>query len=138
MKEIEVIFAVRSSRKEVLTALRRYKYEGIKHTIDTYFYDPLRADLKPDKGQRLQRAFRLREKSGRAYFTYKRDFFTKAGAWDYTDEQEVAVSDKATARRIIEALGLQPLLTLDMNKHVYGKPEMMVQKRKLRASDLKS
>jgi predicted adenylyl cyclase CyaB len=119
VKEIEIVYKVLSPKAAVLKKLRRFKHVGIKHTVDVYYYDPLRSDLKPDRERRLRSAFRLRTKAGQAYLTYKKDHFTKRGAWAYTDEHEVAVSDHATAAQIIKHLGLKPLVKLDMRKHTY-------------------
>jgi predicted adenylyl cyclase CyaB len=119
MKEIEAVYKVLSPKAAVLKKLRRYRHVGIKHTVDVYYYDPLRSDLKPDRERRLHSAFRLRTKAGQAYLTYKKDFFTKRGAWAYTDEHETAIADYATAARIIKHLGLKPLIKLNMRKHTY-------------------
>ncbi|MFO0704422.1 MAG: class IV adenylate cyclase [Candidatus Andersenbacteria bacterium] len=119
MKEIEVVYKVLSPKAAVLKKLRRFKHVGIKHTVDVYYYDPLRPDLKPDREHRLHSAFRLRVKAGQPYLTYKKDHFAKSGAWAYTDEHETAIADAATAARIIEHLGLKPLVKLDMRKHTY-------------------
>lgn len=49
MKEIEVLVEVNSSYQEVINKLEQFEYIGIQETIDTYFYDPMRESLKPNK-----------------------------------------------------------------------------------------
>ena len=43
MKEIEILVEVYSPVDEVIRALEKFSYEGIKETIDVYYYDPMRA-----------------------------------------------------------------------------------------------
>ena len=48
MKEIEILVEVYSNVEEVVKALEQFEYLGKKETIDTYYYDPLRKNLKPN------------------------------------------------------------------------------------------
>jgi predicted adenylyl cyclase CyaB len=123
MKEIEKIWSVKESRGVVLKKLRRFTFAGLKKTSDTYFYDPLRSDLHPDSRGYVIAGFRLRDKNGAPFLTYKKDHFDKQGVWHFTDEYEVGVSDHETARQIINHLGLKPLVSLKINKHTFTTPK---------------
>jgi predicted adenylyl cyclase CyaB len=119
VKEIELIFKVKEPRAVVLKKLRPFTYEGIKKTKDIYFYDPLRADLHPDSRGYVLAGFRLRDKNGKFFLTYKKDHFDAQKKWHFTEENEISVSDYDTARKIIDHLGLRPLVTLKIKKHTF-------------------
>ena len=52
MKEIEILVEVYSPIEEVIKVLDKFTYEGVKETIDVYYYDPVRGNLKPNsKGE---------------------------------------------------------------------------------------
>ncbi len=118
MKEIEILMEVKSSKDKALKMLNRFTAHGLKHTIDVYFFDPLRKDLQPNKSGRLDHSFRLREKDGKATIAYKIDHF-EDGEWVYSDEHEVAVADFAVAKDILNHLGLKTLVSIDNEKHVF-------------------
>lgn len=40
MKEIEILVEVYSPIEEVIKVLDKFTYEGVKETIDVYYYDP--------------------------------------------------------------------------------------------------
>ena len=48
MKEIEILVEVYSPIEEVINILSKFKYLGTKEVVDTYYYDPLRKNLKPN------------------------------------------------------------------------------------------
>lgn len=66
MKEIEILVSVNDDQEKVLAKLSKYSYVGQKRMIDTYFYDPVRDNLKPDdETLEITECFRTREKEGR-------------------------------------------------------------------------
>ena len=69
MKEVEILVEVKEIKDKVLEKLNKYEYVGTKHTIDTYYYDPLRNNLKPDNLS-LKECFRTRIKGNKNYITY--------------------------------------------------------------------
>lgn len=116
-REIEVLYELKTPAAKALGVLGRFECAGRKETVDTYFFDPKRPDLKPVRG-RLFRCFRLRLKGGRAFLTYKIDKF-RGDEWLYSDEHETEVGDHATARAIIRHLGLRELVTVKMTKTIF-------------------
>ena len=117
-KEIEVLYRLKTPAVRAEAALEgAAKLVGRKKTLDIYFFDPKRPELKPVCG-RLFRCFRLRLKDGRAYLTYKVDKF-RGDEWLYSDEHETGVADFAVAQDIIRHLGLKELVRVDMVKATY-------------------
>ncbi len=119
MKEVEILVEVFDTKNKVLKKLKSFKKLGVKKTIDVYFYDPLRSDLKPNKSGRLNRCFRLRKKDKKTYLAYKVDNFSQAGRWVHSDEHEIEVSDLRTAENIIEHLGFKTLVEIENLKHTF-------------------
>lgn len=118
-KEIEVLIQVFSAKSEVESVLSRFKFLGTKETYDIYYFDPLRDDLKPQPNGHLRACFRLRQKQDSALLAYKVDYFNNKDVWQYSDEHETEVSDHQTAKKIIEHLGLKPLVEIKLKKHLY-------------------
>lgn len=118
MKEIEILIEVKSSKEEVLKALGRFQFEGIKKTLDIYFYDPLRVDLQANEERKLNACFRLRQKDGKNTIAYKVDHFD-GEEWSHSDEYETEIKDFDTAIQIVEKLGLKELVRIDNEKHTY-------------------
>lgn len=119
MKEIEILVKVLSPKKKALQSLKRFKFIGSKETIDWYFYDPQRTNLKPSRGGRLTECFRLRQKDKKYLLAYKVDHFNQQGIWQYSDEHEVLVSNLAVMQKIIQHLGLKLLVKVDNIKRTY-------------------
>ncbi len=122
MKEIEILIEVKSSKEEAMKALEQFQFEGIKKTLDIYFYDPLRTDLQSSSKGRLNACFRLRQKDGKNTIAYKVDHF-EGEEWSHSDEYETEVKDFDTAIQIVEKLGLQELVRIDNEKHAYTTDE---------------
>ncbi len=118
MKEIEILIEVKSGKEEALKALEQFHFEGLKQTLDVYFYDPLRPDLRANEEGRLNACFRLRQKGGKNTIAYKVDRF-EGEEWSYSDEYETEVKDFDIAVQIIERLGLKELVRIDNEKHTY-------------------
>jgi len=123
MKEIEILVEVKSSKSAALKSLERFTSHGAKRTLDIYFADPLRNDLRPDDHGRLRASFRIRQKGSKCSMTYKTDFFGKDDEWLYSDEHETTIGDFEIALRIVEQLGLNELIRIDNEKHVFTTPE---------------
>ena len=118
MKEIEILVQVFDDEQTVLEKLSTFTFIGNKRTVDTYYCDPLRPDLQPDASGRLTACFRLRQKDGTNYLTYKTDHFN-GDAWLYSDEAETTVEDIHVIQNIVHALGLRELITIDNLKRTY-------------------
>jgi len=119
MKEIEILVEVFTPKDTVLNILERFENVGIKKVTDNYFFDPLRTDLKPNDKGNLTRCFRLRKKGEKQLLAYKIDHFDEKGIWTYSDEHEVEVSSFEEALKIVEHLGLKPLITIENEKHTF-------------------
>lgn len=118
MKEIEILIEIKSSKEEVLKTLEGFQFEGVKKTLDIYFYDPLRTDLQANEKGRLSACFRLRQKDGKNTIAYKVDHFD-GEEWSHSDEYETEVKDFDTALQIVEKLGLKELVRIDNEKYTY-------------------
>jgi predicted adenylyl cyclase CyaB len=118
MKEIEILVQVFDTEKNVLDKLSKFDFIDNKETIDIYYFDPLRDDLKPAENNRLTSCFRMRSKNGKHQITYKNDHFD-GDIWTYSDEFESNVENGNALCKIIELLGLQKLLTIKNIKRTY-------------------
>lgn len=123
MKEIEILVELDDSEENVLRAMERFEAHGVRRTVDVYFVDPLRADLKPDRAGRLRASFRLRQKDERALLAYKIDHFENGDEWLYSDEHETAVGDLGTMMKILEHLGFEELVRVENEKRTWTTPE---------------
>lgn len=128
MKEVEILVMIQSEdfqgiRKKILNVA---KFVSKNTVLDTYFYDPLRNNLKPDKNLALYECFRLRKKDEKAYLTYKIDRFDENGKWLYSDENESLVQKSDEIRKIINNLGLKELVIVDMIKEYYENEDYII------------
>lgn len=119
MKEIEVLVEVYSTIDETVKALEKFEYLGNKETIDTYYYDPLRKNLKPNSKNQINECLRLRSQDNVNSITYKIDKFDEDGKWLYSDEFETKVDDIFMITQIFDKLGLRKLLTIHNSKKTY-------------------
>ena len=92
MKEIEILVELYSSLNDAKDKLSKFEYIDKVHTIDTYYYDPLRNNLKPDINDQLDECLRLRQKGNNNYITYKVDHF-EGKKWIYSSEYETKIDD---------------------------------------------
>ena len=118
MKEIEVEVAFDNSKEEVMEILSKYEYIGEKDICDTYYYDPLRNNLQPEYDLRLNETFRVRKTKDKCFLTYKKQHF-EGKLWIYSDEYETKVENANTIEKIIEMLGLEPLIKVHNIRRVY-------------------
>lgn len=119
MREIEVLVKCSNSEEEIKNKLKKFNYISESRTIDTYYYDELRTNLKPKENLRLTECFRIREKNNKTYLTYKIDQFTNEDIWLYSDENETEVSNSCEIKKIISLLGLKELIKIDNTKTKY-------------------
>jgi len=120
MKEVEILVKVCSNKKSVLKELKkRFKFKGIERTLDYYFYDPKRNNLRPNSKNSLKEVFRLRKKGNKNFIAYKVDNFYKNGTWKYSDEHETEILDFKIMLEIIRNLGLKPLIKIDNKKYIF-------------------
>lgn len=118
MKEIEILVQVYSPIEEVIKVLNKFNYEGTKETIDVYYYDPMRNNLKPDSKGQIDECLRIRTKDNKNYITYKVDNFDN-GKWLYSDEYETEVDNIYMISEILKRLGFKELLTIHNSKRTY-------------------
>lgn len=118
MREIEILVELKETLPQVLDKLSGLPARGVKRTIDTYFFDPLRNNLKADEHGKLMECCRLREKSGKCFVTYKKDHYN-GNIWSYSDEYETEIADMKALEKVFDCLGLQKLVTVDNLKHTF-------------------
>ena len=126
MKEIEVEVKFENSIEEVKKILSKYEYIGEKELYDTYYVDPKRKNLKPEPDLRLNETFRVRRTNKGCYITYKKQHF-KGKLWIYSDEYETEVKDYQTMEKIIECLGLVPLIEVHNKRTIYKSKEYEIE-----------
>ena len=83
MKEIEILVELHSDINQAKKIMSKFKNNGVKRTIDTYYYDPMRKNLKPNDKLQIDECFRLREQNNKTYLTYKIDKFDDNNIWLY-------------------------------------------------------
>lgn len=119
MKEIEILVEVFENEETVLNALKSYFFSGEKLVIDTYYYDPLRPNLKPNSDNQLTECLRLRTMAEQVFITYKVDRFNENGLWLYSDELETQIESPQIIAQILEKMGLKELITIKNLKRIY-------------------
>ena len=118
MKEIEILVELYDSIDDAKKILENFEYVGLKHTIDEYYYDPKRDDLKPDKDNQISHCLRLRSKNNEYYITYKDDVFDN-GKWLYSNEYETKIDSIDMIKEIFNRLGLKKFIEIDNKKEIY-------------------
>lgn len=118
-QEIEILWKLDEDVTSALAKLDPSKFVHTKKTIDTYFFDPVRPALQPSSEGRLTSCLRVRETDKGNSITHKVDHFDGA-SWLYSDEIETAVHDAGEMKRLLVALGLQPLVTVAVEKHSFN------------------
>lgn len=118
MKEIEVLVEVYDDIKSIKNKFKKFKYEGLKKTIDEYYYDPKRDTLKPDENNQLSHCLRLRTKNNEYSVTYKDDVFEN-DQWLYSNEYETKIESITMTKEIFERLGLVKFIEINNEKETY-------------------
>jgi predicted adenylyl cyclase CyaB len=119
MKEIEILVEVYDEPSKIIEKLDNFEFKGVKETIDVYYYDPKRDNLKPNKNMQIDECLRIRTKNNEHYITYKVDKFDEDGKWLYSDEYETKFEDIFMLNNIINKLGLKELLIIQNSKRTY-------------------
>ncbi len=120
MKEVEVLIRVHSGAEGLEERLReRAQFVGVVVVDDQYYFDPLRRQQYFSPEGRFVSSFRLRKKDGKARVTQKVDHFDEAGLWTYSDELETEVGDYTTFQQLIETLGFEKLVRLEIVKKTF-------------------
>ncbi len=118
MKEIEILVEVYDDINIIKEKLKDYKYIGLKETVDEYYYDPQRDELKPDSNNQLSHCLRLRRNNNDYSITYKDDIFEN-NKWLYSNEYETKVESIDITREIFKKLGLIKFIEIDNKKEIY-------------------
>ena len=118
MKEIESLVEVYDDIEKVKKALSFCNYVGLNKTIDEYYYDPKRDDLKPNADNKIFNCLRLRTKSNNFYITYKNDIYD-GDKWVYSNEYETGIDSIEVLKEIFDKLGLVKFITIDNEKETY-------------------
>ena len=118
MKEIEVEVTFDNKLEEVIKILSKFEFKGEKEIYDTYYFDPLRKNLQPEPNLRLNENFRVRRYEEWCFITYKKQHF-EGKSWIYSDEYETKVEDYDVMEKIVEMLGLEPLISVHNKRRVY-------------------
>ena len=118
MKEIEILVEVYDDINLIKEKFKNFEYIGLKKTIDEYFYDPLREDLKPDKFGGLNHCLRLRQKNNEYSITYKDDIFEN-NKWIFSKEYETKLESIEMTKEIFNKLGLKKFIEINNEKEAY-------------------
>lgn len=118
MREIEVLAELHDDIKTALKQMETCEYVGDKHTVDTYYIDPKRKNLKLNAKNKLMECCRIREKGNKFYVTYKIDKY-EGPKWLYSEEYETEVKDLHAMEMIFDCLGLEVLVVVDNIKHTF-------------------
>ena len=118
MKEIEILVEVYDNIDNIKKKFSNFEYIGLKRTVDEYYYDPKREELKPDKDNQLNHCLRLRTKNDEYSITYKDDVFDN-GKWLYSNEYETRIENIKMLKEIFSKLGLKKFIEIDNQKETY-------------------
>lgn len=118
MREIEVLAELKEDIKTACEVLSHLEFKGVKHTVDTYYFDEKRDNLQLNSQGKLMECCRLREKNGKFFVTYKTDNYD-GETWIYSDEYETEIKDIKAMERIFECLGLKKLVIVDNKKYTF-------------------
>lgn len=118
MKEIEVLVEVFDDISSIKSKFKNFDYQGMKKTVDEYYYDTKRKTLKPDKNNQLNHCLRLRSKNNKYFITYKDDVFDN-GKWLYSNEYETEISSVDIMKNIFDKLGLTKFIEINNQKETY-------------------
>lgn len=117
-KEIEILWKLNDTLEAAIGKLASAEFIKEKDIADYYFYDPTRNDLQPDENMRLSKCLRVRVSKDGNVITFKKDHFD-ADRWLYSDEIESGISDAKNIIAILEHLGFEKLITVDVKKFYF-------------------
>ncbi len=117
MKEIEILFFLKEPIVLAKKKIGKVDWKIVSVT-DTYFKSEDHSRLSPGDDFRLTASLRLRDKGKKYHLTYKNDYFDQAGAWLYSDEHEIEISDIKTFHAILTALHYKELIAVKNKKHL--------------------
>ena len=118
MKEIEVLVDFDDSKEKTLEILSRFEFLREVNYYDTYYEDPLRDNLKPEKNLRINEIFRVRRVGKDCLITYKKNHF-EGKRWVYSDEYETKAENYETIEKIVSMLGLKEQIVVNNNRRYY-------------------
>lgn len=118
MQEIEILVELMASIDDAKKALSIFNYQGAKKTLDVYYFDPLRENLKMNNSDKILECCRVRTKNEKSYVTYKVDIYN-GDLWSHSDEYETEVQDANSIHSILNCLGLKELVTIVNTKHTF-------------------
>lgn len=119
MKEVEILIQLFEDKNKIFNQLKKFSYKGAKKVLDIYFYHPDRDAMRPNPDNTLNECFRLRNQGGKIFVTYKINHFDNNNKWIYADEHETEVSDFGAIMKVIDCLGLKPLVEIENEKNVF-------------------
>ena len=61
--EIEILVEVYDEPSKIIEKLDNFEFKGVKETIDVYYYDPKRDNLKPNKDMQIDECLCIRTKN---------------------------------------------------------------------------
>ena len=118
MIELEVLVEVFDSYSKMIKILSDFNFLKEEHIMDTYFYDPLRENLKPNKNGKTSECLRIRNTNDSTKITYKKDVYEKS-IWQYSNENELTVENPIQMKEILINLGFKELLTINNLRRYY-------------------
>ena len=118
-REVEILVEVLDKKEEAIAKLQDFKFLGDKKTLDIYFFDPKRDDLKPDASGQLKNCLRVRRKNNQSSIVYKVDHFDDSGVWLYSDEYETDIEETGKMIEILDKLGFEELVRIENTKSTF-------------------
>lgn len=117
-QEIEILAELITDIGSAKKVLAPFYYVGTKHTLDHYFFDPLRDNLQLNSRGKLLECCRIRVKGDECFMTYKTDVY-EDHVWLLSNEHEIRCTNSEGAISILKQLGLEKLVTVDNTKHIF-------------------
>ncbi|MDB5260242.1 MAG: hypothetical protein JWN37_473 [Candidatus Nomurabacteria bacterium] len=114
MKDIEIEIQARIQKSETLKIFldNNAKFISENKQVDQYF-TPAHENFVSVKP--IEEWFRIREENGAFTINYKKWHYEN-GIGQYADEYETEVKDKEAMLKIIQALDMKPLITVDKTR----------------------
>lgn len=118
MKDIEIELQLKvDSTNELISFLKEHgTYNGEKHQVDEYFVPAHRNFLE---ARPVQEWLRLRDEKGVFSITYKNDHLDDQGRRTYCDEFETTLTDIESARKILAALTMKSVCTVNKTRDTW-------------------